>query len=323
MGPVRKKHQHVIPKCYQKSWCDPATPVNQTPYVWIVSKDGQTKKRKAPEKAFATTNAYTIRLPNGGRELVIEDTLMKIESRFVQLLQQKIKKQNTLDDQDRAVLCVFAAAMASRVDPQARNFENILQEIHDKVRSMEEQHNLEPCTSLETASMLENVRPGFVALSLPIVAPLYHDMSMAIFVAPGTDRFITSDNPSVWYNPEAYKLPPYWRSPGLAQERIEVTMPLTPQYALYLSHNKKISGYRTLTGHLVQEMNRRTRFHCDQWFVSWQGEIRRFWFEQAALPEDRWENSPEGKSAMEQSKKYQEDERRRQAQLTQEEGTSS
>lgn len=272
----------------------------------MVSRDGREKKRRAPEKAFVSNDVYTIRLAGGERELVIEDTLMKIESKFVQLRDHKIMKQYALDLQDKATLCIFAAAMASRVDPQAKNFENFVHELHDMIKSMEEQHGAEPRISLQTAAMLDNLRPNYVAMALPMLAPLYSGMSMAIFVAPATDSFITSDSPTAWYNPDAYRWPPFWRSPGLAQEKIEVTMPLTPRHALYLSHNKRISGFQPLTGRLVQELNRRTRFHCDKWFVPWQGEVRDSWFEEAPPPEDRWENTPEGKRAIEQRQQHEE-----------------
>ena len=98
---------------------------------------------------------------------------------------------------------------------------------------MEETHDAEPRSSLETAAMLENARPGYIAMSLQMLAELCHGMSMAILVAPVTDHSITSDSPTVWYNPEAYKWPPFWRTTGLAQESVEVTIPLTPQYALF------------------------------------------------------------------------------------------
>jgi hypothetical protein len=305
-----RKRQHVIPKCYQKAWCDPNTPANQTPYVWMVSKDGQEKRKRSPKKAFVSTDVYTIRLPNGERELIVEDTLARIEGKFVTLVEHKISKEYSLDSQDKANLCIFAAAMFSRVDPQSTTYVNFLQEVHEKVTRMEEAHNAEPRTSIEIAAMLESARPRLVATSLPLLAPTYFGMSMGIFVAPPTDHFITSDSPTVWYNPDAYKWPPFWRSPGLAQEKIEVTMPLTPKYALYLSHNDKVSGYRPLSAKVVLEFNRRTRFHCDKWFVSWQGEVRDEWFDAGTLPEDRWENTPEGKRAAEQRKKH--DELRRQ-----------
>src|SRR5258708_7342346 len=117
---MKQKRQHIIPKCYQKPWCDPATPTNLTPYIWMVSKDGQQKKRKAPEKAFVGTDVYTIMLARGERGLVIEDTLAKIESTFVNLIEHKVKKHYSLDLQDKANLCILAAAMFSRVDAQIR-----------------------------------------------------------------------------------------------------------------------------------------------------------------------------------------------------------
>jgi hypothetical protein len=92
--------------------------------------------------------------------------------------------------------------------------------------------------------------------------------------------------------------------------KVEVTMPLTPRYAVFLSHDEKISGYRQLSERVVQEFNRRTRFHCDQWFVSWQGEVREEWFDAGTPPEDRWENSPEGKRAAEQRERHDELRRR-------------
>jgi hypothetical protein len=306
---MEKKRQHIIPKCYQRAWCDPATPAKQTPYIWMISKDGKHKKHKAPEKAFVGSDVYTVRLPDGGRELLIENTLAGTESGFVQLVEHKIKGHYGLDAQDKANLCVFAAAMFSRVEPQARAHIKFLQDIHDKVKGMEEQHNAEPRSSLETADMLDNAWPKYVAMSLQMLSALYYDMALAILIASPPDYFITSDSPTVWYNPEAYKVPPFWRSPGLAQEKVEVTMPLTPHYALYLSHNEKIGGYRRLPGKLVQEFNRRTRFHCDHWFVSWQGEIRESWFDEGTPPEDRWENTPAGIRAAEQCKKQEELER--------------
>ena len=206
--------------------------------------------------------------------------------------------------------------MTARVDPQARSFEGSLRQEFEIVQRIEQQHKLDPSTSLEIGALLDNVRPFFVASSLPIIAPLYYRMSMAILVAPGEEMFITSDSPTAWNNPEAYKWPPFYRSPGLAQEGIEVTLPLTPRYALLLSHNDKISGYKKATDRLVNEMNRRTRFHCDQFFVSWKGEIRDYWFEQPTLPDDAWENSPGGLEAAKRKREDEELKRRYLAELS-------
>lgn len=292
---VGKKRQHIIPKCYQKFWCDPATPAGQTPYIWIFSKDGRQKRRRAPNKAFVSTDVYTVRLPGKGRDLIIEDTLRRIEGTFVDLIRRKLVKRHPLEPEDKANLCVFAAAMFARVGAQSRIYTNFLQEVHEQAKRLEEMHNAEPRTSREISSMLENAQPQYVAMSLEMLAAVYYGMRIAVLLAPATDYFITSDSPTVWYNPAAYKWPPFFRSPGLAQGEIEVTMPLTPHHALFLSHNDRITGYLQLPSRIVRELNRRTRFHCDQWFISRHGEILQEWFEAGIPPEDRWENSVEGK----------------------------
>jgi hypothetical protein len=66
---MEKKRQHIIPESYQKPWCDPDTPINQTPYIWLTSKDGKIQKRKAPENAFVGNDVYTIRCLMAGVNL--------------------------------------------------------------------------------------------------------------------------------------------------------------------------------------------------------------------------------------------------------------
>jgi|SRR5208283_3337295 len=82
---MEKKKQHTIPKCYLKAWCDPRTPPGQQPYIWRIRRDGTEKKKKSPEKSFTATDRYTINLPSGERNLVIEDTLSGIENAFVNI----------------------------------------------------------------------------------------------------------------------------------------------------------------------------------------------------------------------------------------------
>jgi hypothetical protein len=70
--------------------------------------------KRSPEKSFTATDKYTIRLPNGQRNLVIEDTLGKVESDFVTVL-SKVRKRQKLGASNRARLCVFAAARAGHL----------------------------------------------------------------------------------------------------------------------------------------------------------------------------------------------------------------
>lgn len=298
---MEKKKQHIIPQCYQKPWCDPDTPHGQEPFIWKISKDGSQQIRKSPKKAFVESDVYTIRLPSGGRELVIEKTLEQIENDFAKLLQHRITKRYSLDDQDRAKLCAFAAAMFGRVEPTRLQFTNFLRQTQEGMRHMEEVHGVPPVASGEFGKLLENADPQFTYFSIEQLTPLYFDMRMAIFVAPSTDPFITSDSPTVWYNPKWYTKPPIYRNPGLVQQDIEVTLPLSPWHMLFLSHNDTLTGYRHIPVTAVHDLNRRTRFHCKDWFISRHKEINEVWLDPGRPPEDIWENTPEGKRAVQES----------------------
>lgn len=263
---VKHKKQHIIPNCYLKSWCDPRTPVGQCPYIWRISRDGSIKKNKAPEKSFTATDRYTIKMPNGERNLVIENTLAGIEREFMRVL-ARIRRRENLSLFDRARLCLFTAAMHTRTVAMGEHWKGFHQQIHDQVVALEKQHNAPPVTSLETAEMVEHAHQHLVETGVEIQAPLLFPMPMTIMVASDELGFITSDNPCVWYNPTAYKLPPMMRHPGLAQPDIEVTLPLTPHHMLLISH-RRYALYVDVQRASVDEANRLRRFSCSEEFVS-------------------------------------------------------
>src|SRR5713101_5619201 len=47
--------------------------------------------------------------------------------------------------------------------------------------------------------------------------------------------FITSDHPCVWHDPEGYKRPPMYQSPGLIYETIQITLPISPEQCIFLN----------------------------------------------------------------------------------------
>jgi hypothetical protein len=216
--------------------------------------------------------------------LILENTLAGLENEFVQV-RQKILGREQLGIQDKVTLCLFSAAMHSRAIRAGDNLRNTLQQVHDMVTSLEKQHSTEPDTSRQTGMMVETAPQDMVIFSLEIETPLYMAMEMSIFVTDDDLGFITSDTPCVWFNPKAHTFPPFYRSPGLAQEDIEVTLPLTPQHLLFLSHRKH-PLYIDVNQKAVDEANRLARAHCAAEFVSWKGDTRPYWFELGKKPAD-------------------------------------
>jgi hypothetical protein len=79
---AKHKKQHVIPGCYLKAWCYPVVPTGQTAFIWRFPRDGGYPFKRAPEKSFTATDVYTMRMPNGERDLTLEQTLGQLENRF-------------------------------------------------------------------------------------------------------------------------------------------------------------------------------------------------------------------------------------------------
>jgi hypothetical protein len=281
--------QHKVPASYLRSWCDPATPQGYEPYVHVTSKDGQQTKRKAPRKIFTETDAYTITLPSGERELIIERTLGLIEDRFVRVRDEKIETSSPLDETDRADLCAFMAAMSLRTDSRRNSMQRFANELHETTTLMEEDHQLEPQASLWTGALQRHAHQYLIGEGLGTLPGLLFAMRLVILETVDPHGFITSDDPCVWWNPKAYQMPPFYRSPGLAQRDIEVTLPVSPRFLAVVCHHEIPSLYRRINTRATDELNRRTRAHSRQSFVTWNGETRPIWFDMGTVPDDAWE----------------------------------
>jgi hypothetical protein len=261
-----------------------------------------TKKNKSPEKSFTATDNYTIKMPNGDRNLVIENTLAGIESQFVSVL-GRIQRRERLTPLDKARLCLFTAAMHTRTIAMGEHWKEFHQGIHNKVVALEKKRNAPPAKSLETADMVKHAHPYLVESGIEILAPMLFKMPMSILVTDDELGFVTSDNPCVWNVPNAHRLPPDLRYPSLSQPEIEISLPLAPQHLLLISY-RAYPPYVDVKQQTVDDANRLRCLDCTQEFVSWKGETRPYWLDPGQEPDDAWEKTPEGKAALAEAEKY-------------------
>ena len=113
---MSKKHkkQHFVPQCYLRAWCDPDTPDGHEPYVWRFAKDGTDARRKAPENIFHETDLYTITMPDGERDLRLEQGLSQLEGEFVKIRDSILAREQPFEARDHSILCAFIAATRAR-----------------------------------------------------------------------------------------------------------------------------------------------------------------------------------------------------------------
>src|SRR5260370_12765669 len=296
-------NQHTIPNCYLKAWCDPAPlPEKHTPFIWLISKDGKDKRKRAPRKAFTEADRYTIRTRDGKKILIAEHTLMATEDAWVRI-RPKIEARAALTLEERCDLCAFAAAMQARSKGQGDHFAEFFRTVHRQVENLEKQRGAKPGLSLETGMHAENAAPSTLAMTMLSLPQLLMRMKMVVFCTTIDEGFITSDYPCLLFDPEPYKLPPSYRSPALLLPRPDLPLPLTPQRLLLFHHGVQ-QGYLEASQAAVDEANRRTRFNCTEYFVSHLGKLKDFWFDPGKAPEDSWEKSPEGIAAEEQRQRH-------------------
>jgi hypothetical protein len=290
--------QHTIPNSYLKAWCDTAPlPPKHTPFIWLISKDGKTKRRKAPHNVFTEADRYSVRTKGQGDALIIEQkTLGATEDAFVRL-RAKLEAQATLSAEERLELCKFATAMFARSKRQGDHFAEHFREVNRQVENLEKQRGAKPGLSLETRFHADNGPAATVAMFM-VSWPLYFmQMNITILCTSCEEGFITSDCPLVMNNPDAHKLPPALRAPAPGRDlKIEITLPLTPNRLLLISRVYQ-PGYFEATQEQVDELNSRVRYGCGECFVSQKGILRDSWFTPAPTPADRWETTPEGIAA--------------------------
>jgi len=251
---------------------------------------------------------YTFEGKDGRPNLTIEQGLSKLEDMFERLRRDKIMRCESLTDEDKATLFLFVATAHFRTRKSRDHWKSQLGktvELGDQIKAHVESLSPEQKAALKNVTIPafgpsfsnDDLRPLAeqpLQHMLPFVtrreAELLSYMTATILCTPGGTGFITSDAPVVWFDPELYKLPRFYRSPGLGSETIEVTMPIAPNRLLLLTHGRATEGYLPILPtleicmDLIDENNRRTRFHCDDHFVSNSSEKKEIWFDPGTPP---------------------------------------
>lgn len=319
IGRLTHKKQHFVPQCYSKAWHDPDAPRGPkcTPYVWQFDRAGTTGRRKAPVNIFVETDIYTIERPDGERDLTLEHGLQELEDKFTRIRNLRFSRREWPDSEQMAWLLAFVVTAHVRTAAHRDFHREQWGRIRQRMEEMEEALDkappeqrramaaaLTPPRDKSRGMTVEDIRRletypiqtmlgGVMRAELPILAK----MNVAVLCTDDPVGFVTTDCPCTFFNPEAHKLPPIYRSPGLLMKSIEVTLPISPQQCLIITHDPSLTGYIEVSAKVVNELNCRHIAHCDESFIVCRNEIRPSWLEQRPLPDDAWENlhAKEGK----------------------------
>jgi hypothetical protein len=314
------KAQHYIAKGYLRAWCDPGKREIEEPYVWLFDRNGPTTempgKRKAPVNIFSEPEMYTIGSAGNpqSRDLSLEHDLGQIETDFCAVRRDFIEPGRSLGSRERAVLLAFVASSQFRTpgfrDHTRSQWQPILQlgrEAEEMMRNAtpEQKQRIArasfPRSSNQKKGMtmeqvqrivdkpLQTVLPAYVRATVPLLIKM---MNLTILCTKKTPGFITSDEPVVWFDPEAYKRPPMFQGPALMYKSLEITLPISPTRLLLL--NRVEAGYPEymnldvldFNDRLLDDLNRRTCRGAREKIVVSRNEFRRIWTEYGEPPQD-------------------------------------
>ncbi|MDR6550031.1 DUF4238 domain-containing protein [Paenibacillus qinlingensis] len=279
------KKQHWIPRCYLEAWCDSDIPDGYAPYVWLYSRDWNSSKKKAPENIFTENDMYTIKLENGERNLSIEHGLSGLETEFAKVIQNKVLRNQPLNLDERMILCAFVSATHERTPSKRDHLQNQWQKVQNKMEIIKK--GFEQATPDQKNAMMQFGRatdgPSYSMddviriaehplqeMMVPTIqaqTSILMRMNLTILHSISKARFLTSDNPCVFFDAEAKNRPLMYRGVGLGYETVEITLPVTPQHALLLSW-RDIPQNVEFTRKKVESLNQRTWHYASEFVVS-------------------------------------------------------
>jgi len=250
------KH-HILPKCYLNGFTDPDVEPGREPHVYIATPTATDWRRRSPKNVAAKTEYYSFENEAGERDLTVEEMLSLVESSFARRMREFIEPRRDLDDDAKIELALFMAMMFVRVPAVHENLARFEVDHATKILQMEhaifkkdpsaftafkKRHLEENGLDLESLSPddfdpknyeLSVDHGGTVTMAFSIVtdiSPIICAMNWRFFIAKPPDYFITSDYPLALINPKV-------RHPGLAQEHVELSLPLSRSVALFATWN--------------------------------------------------------------------------------------
>ena len=284
---MEHKKQHFVPTCYLKAWCDPRCPPGHKPYVWIHAKDCAEGARKAPENILYEPDYYTFYNSDGSRELFLEKYISQIETIFPSIRDKIHSSRSMPTGDDMSFLCLFAALMLNRTKRRKETMLDFFHKLHSTAVQAEKAYGTSSSLSSQLSGFMKYGHHHMMVHSLTTILEFLDKMSKAILFNDN-GSFITSDTPSDLYNPNAYKLPPIYRNPGLAVKDVEFMFPIS-QFAMFVATWSNLKGAKVISETEPTHLNRLYRFNCHEYYITRDGITDPAWFDPGQEPDDSWE----------------------------------
>jgi hypothetical protein len=232
--------------------------------------------------------------------------MSEIETNFTRVRTSKFNFRRPLSEEDWLWICLFAAVTHTRTQASRDHFlgqMNDLKEMFEKVAGPEWETktvapelpaNVDPSNVYvrkpgDFDNLKESTTSILLSSAVNVILPALLGMGKAVLCTTDALGFLTTDAPSTWYDPTAYRRHPMMRSIGLAMPEIEITLPISPQQCLVFWHGEINALYLDLPSEAVDRLNHRHRAFAPSTIITCRNETRPKWFANVDLPADSWE----------------------------------
>jgi hypothetical protein len=281
---MKKIRHHTIPRCYLECF------TNSDGLLHVLELKERKIYSPKPSNILVDRHFYTIKFSDGGGSLVVEDTLASIESEYSNIFHNIIQEEKQLERKERALVSIFVAAMLFRPRAFKTNLETFFKECTDYINKLENMTNeqkarfpsvLRPYSSKasisgadfkEIAKEVSSFHSSSIIEMLPEASNIIFNMKWGFLISKEKDDyFITSDNPCVLMNvPATNKYGPHaiGSSPGLLQDDVDLTLPLSSRISLLAGWKLKQEVYISVPNKMVKEINNRVAMHAQEKLIA-------------------------------------------------------
>lgn len=263
----RTKRQHWLPRT---SYLQNFTVDGKVKTYWFNDKGKSDFIHTAEQKDITPLNIAlkknlyeTPLLPDN----TVEKVLAQIEGWYGEVLENKIKPNKPLTEDDHEKIALYISALENRTILQQEHLNSFMDELDDRGRAISLAHNAPEAAdnwSKQVAEAKDEFFAQAIAVSLDVNkwGPL--DFCFLVPSKYVDIEFITSDHPVTLTDFVADNTP-Y----GLNQwsKTAECIVPLTPKIAL-LGNRCGITGYKDIDYNMVREVNNRTLRRADKIIIS-------------------------------------------------------
>jgi hypothetical protein len=272
---VKKRRHHYLPQFYLRNFVGK----NPTGKLWVYTKDAEDFRAASPRDLAVEKDYHTVVRRDGVIDRKsIEDTVAVLENMAAPVI-KKVLRGEGLSFDDHQIFALFISQLLVRVPVRRDAVGRIMSEIFKRMskafaENKESYHDdyqrFQKETGDESDVDPEKLREfilsddydikvnssaalGASLGSIGTVVNCLVRMRWVFVRASGRFKFLTCDNPVFYYDPT---LPPNsWRAAGLADARVEVTCPLSPDILAFGCYHNVPSNSAVADPEIVRRFN--------------------------------------------------------------------